>query len=66
VLSYTGQLNLTAVGDRDSCPDLDVFAQAVRTTLDDLARSALEPCILSGTRDASPSSAGTETADRTA
>jgi WS/DGAT/MGAT family acyltransferase len=43
VLSYNGQLNLTAVADRDSCPDLEVFAQAVRTTLDDLARSVLEP-----------------------
>ena len=41
VLSYAGQLNLTAVADRDSCPDVDVFAQGVRGTLDDLARSVL-------------------------
>jgi diacylglycerol O-acyltransferase / wax synthase len=42
-LSYNGQLNLTAVGDYDSCPDLEVFAHGVRTTLDDLARSNLAP-----------------------
>jgi hypothetical protein len=40
VLSYAGQLNLTAVADRDSCPDLEVF---VRGALDDLARSVLVP-----------------------
>jgi diacylglycerol O-acyltransferase / wax synthase len=27
VLSYAGQLNLTAVADRDGCPDVEVFAQ---------------------------------------
>jgi WS/DGAT/MGAT family acyltransferase len=43
VLSYAGQLNLTAVGDRDGCPDLEVFAQGVRDSLDDLARSVLLP-----------------------
>jgi hypothetical protein len=43
VLSYAGQLNLTAVADRDGCPDVEVFAQGVRATLDDLARSALVP-----------------------
>jgi len=43
VVSYAGQLNLTAVADRDGCPDLAVFAQGVRATLDDLARSALVP-----------------------
>jgi diacylglycerol O-acyltransferase len=26
VLSYAGQLNLTAVADRDACPDVQVFA----------------------------------------
>jgi diacylglycerol O-acyltransferase len=41
--SYAGQLNLTAVADHDSCPDLEVFAQGVRSALDDLARSALAP-----------------------
>jgi diacylglycerol O-acyltransferase len=42
-LSYAGQLNLTAVADHDSCPDMEVFAQGVRSALDDLARSALAP-----------------------
>ena len=43
VLSYAGQLNLTAVADHDHCPDVEVFAQGVRTALDSLARSALVP-----------------------
>jgi diacylglycerol O-acyltransferase len=41
VLSYAGQLNLTAVADRDACPDVNVFAQGVRSTLHELAQSAL-------------------------
>jgi diacylglycerol O-acyltransferase / wax synthase len=43
VLSYDGQINLTAVADRDGCPDLEIFTDGVRTALDDLARSALAP-----------------------
>jgi diacylglycerol O-acyltransferase / wax synthase len=43
VLSYTGQLNLTAAADHDHCPDLDVFAEGMRTALDDLARSLPVP-----------------------
>ncbi|HEU4541943.1 MAG TPA: wax ester/triacylglycerol synthase family O-acyltransferase [Jiangellaceae bacterium] len=43
VLSYAGQLNLTAVGDREGCPDVEVFAEGVRSALDDLARSVLVP-----------------------
>jgi hypothetical protein len=43
VLSYAGQLNITAVADRNSCPDVEVFAQGVRNALDDLARSVLVP-----------------------
>jgi diacylglycerol O-acyltransferase / wax synthase len=39
VLSYAGQLNFTAVGDRDLCSDVDVFAEGVRRALDDLAQS---------------------------
>jgi diacylglycerol O-acyltransferase / wax synthase len=39
VLSYTGQLNLTAVADGDACPDVDVFAQGVRSAFEKLARS---------------------------
>ena len=38
-LSYAGQLNLTAVADADSCPDVEVFAQGVRRALDDLSRA---------------------------
>jgi diacylglycerol O-acyltransferase len=41
VLSYEDQLNFTAAADRDACPDVDVFAQGVGSTLDDLARSVL-------------------------
>jgi WS/DGAT/MGAT family acyltransferase len=43
VLSYAGQLNLTAVADPDGCPDLEVFAQGVRSALEDLAPSVLGP-----------------------
>ena len=39
VLSYAGQLNLTAIADRDSCPDLQVFAEGMQAALDDLERS---------------------------
>jgi diacylglycerol O-acyltransferase / wax synthase len=42
-VSYAGQLNLTAVADRDGCPDVEVFAQGVRSALEDLARSVLVP-----------------------
>jgi diacylglycerol O-acyltransferase len=41
VLSYAGQLNLTAIADRDSCPDVEVFAQGVRSALNGLAQSLL-------------------------
>jgi hypothetical protein len=41
VLSYAGQLNLTAMADQDTCPDVEVFAQGVRRALDELARSVL-------------------------
>jgi diacylglycerol O-acyltransferase / wax synthase len=41
VLSYAGQLNLTAIADRDTCPDLEAFTQGVRSTLDNLAQSVL-------------------------
>ena len=37
VLSYAGQLNLTAVADPDGCPEVEVFAQGVRDALDQLA-----------------------------
>ncbi len=41
VLSYAGQLNLTAVADGDACPDVNVFAQGVRSALDRLAQPAV-------------------------
>jgi diacylglycerol O-acyltransferase / wax synthase len=41
VLSYAGQLNLTAVADGDACPDVNVFAQGVRSALDNLAGPGL-------------------------
>ena len=41
MLSYAGQLNLTAIADWDACADVEVFAQGVRTALDDLAQSVL-------------------------
>lgn len=34
--SYDGQLNITVVGDRDGCPDLDVFLQGARAELNAL------------------------------
>ena len=39
VLSYAGQLNLTATADHDHCPDLEVFAEGIRRGLDHLTRS---------------------------
>ncbi|MGY1619568.1 wax ester/triacylglycerol synthase family O-acyltransferase [Geodermatophilus sp. SYSU D00691] len=39
-LSYIGQLSLIAVADRDACSDVGVFADGVRTALQDLATSA--------------------------
>jgi diacylglycerol O-acyltransferase / wax synthase len=43
VLSYAGQLNISAAADPDGCPDVDVFAQGVRDAIDDLARSVVAP-----------------------
>ncbi len=40
VLSYEGQLNFTAAADRDGCPDVEVFAEGMRSALDDLAAAA--------------------------
>jgi diacylglycerol O-acyltransferase / wax synthase len=40
-LSYAGQFNLTAVADRELCPDLEIFVQGVRRSLDALAGSVL-------------------------
>jgi hypothetical protein len=37
-MSYTGQFNITAVADRDTYPDLEVFAAGVREELHALER----------------------------
>jgi diacylglycerol O-acyltransferase / wax synthase len=37
-LSYAGQLNVTAVADRDLVPDLDVFVEGMRRSLQALER----------------------------
>ena len=42
-LSYAGQFNLTAVADRDLCPDLEIFVKGMRRSLDALAASVLLP-----------------------
>jgi len=40
-LSYAGQFNVTAVADREICPDLEIFAEGMRRSLDALADSVL-------------------------
>jgi hypothetical protein len=40
-LSYAGQFNITAVADRDACPDVDIFARGARDTLQSLTASTL-------------------------
>ena len=52
VLSYAGQLNLTAVADPDGCPDLEVFAHGVRSALEDLAQSVPRPAAEQSVRGA--------------
>jgi diacylglycerol O-acyltransferase / wax synthase len=42
-LSYAGQFNLTAVADRERCPDLEVFVTGVRRSLDALAGAVRVP-----------------------
>jgi len=43
-LSYAGQFNITVVGDRDLCPDLEVFVDGIERSLSFLERSvALAP-----------------------
>ena len=49
-LSYAGQFNITAVADRDGCPDVEVFAEGVRSSLDELARSVLVPAVQGAAR----------------
>ncbi len=46
-LSYTDQFNITAVADRDLCPDVNTFATGVQNTLDALATStAARPVVV--------------------
>jgi len=40
-LSYAGELNLTAAADRDSCPDIEVFAEGVHRASEELAHGVL-------------------------
>jgi diacylglycerol O-acyltransferase / wax synthase len=40
-LSYAGQFNITAVADREACPDIEVFADGVRGSLEALGASVL-------------------------
>jgi diacylglycerol O-acyltransferase len=42
-LSYAGAINITVVADRDLCPDLDVFVEGVRQSLEALEGAAPEP-----------------------
>jgi WS/DGAT/MGAT family acyltransferase len=42
-LSYAGQFNVTAVADRERCPDLEIFVQGARRSLDALADSVSVP-----------------------
>jgi diacylglycerol O-acyltransferase / wax synthase len=42
-LSYAGQFNMTAVADRERCPDLGAFIDGARRCLDTLAGSVLLP-----------------------
>ena len=54
-LSYAGQFNFTVVGDRDLCPDLEVFVDGVRRTLGALERRVV-PAALSGKGEGPPGS----------
>ncbi len=35
-ISYDGEFNITVVADRSTCPDVEVFANGIRATLDEL------------------------------
>ena len=47
-LSYDGRLGITVVADRDIHPDLDVFADGVRTELRSLALQSTDGALASG------------------
>jgi len=42
-MSYVGQLNLTSVGDRDSCPAPGCSPDSVQIAFDELAQRTLIP-----------------------
>jgi hypothetical protein len=42
-MSYAGQLNLTAVADRDGCPGIEVFTHGALSEHGELAQPALTP-----------------------
>jgi WS/DGAT/MGAT family acyltransferase len=42
-LSYAGQLTLIAVADRDACPDVEVFTDGARASLEALAATVSAP-----------------------
>jgi diacylglycerol O-acyltransferase / wax synthase len=44
-MSYAGQFNITAVGDRDTYPDIDVFAAGVRNELRALSVTLPSPAV---------------------
>ena len=44
-LSYAGQFNITAVADRETCPDLEVFVQGARRSLEALAGRRRRPSL---------------------
>jgi diacylglycerol O-acyltransferase / wax synthase len=41
VVSYAGQLNISVIADRDSCPDLPVFISGLDRSLADLTGAAM-------------------------
>jgi WS/DGAT C-terminal domain len=46
-LSYDGQLNIGIQSDPDGCPDLDVFADGLRRSLEELGAAHTAPPRLS-------------------
>ena len=55
VMSYAAKLDLTAVADRDRCPDVEVFTEGIRRELDELG-PVTDIARLVGDRTAGPAS----------
>jgi len=51
-LSYDGQLNLGIVADADACPDVQVFADGLRETLDRLTAAVPDRTLAASARGA--------------